>query len=526
MPDSFIAFLKAHVARVEPLTTAMHRAHWDAAVTGSEADNRRASELENQLMRIYANPEEFAQIRAWRAQPPADPLLRRQLELLYLAYAAGQQDEATIDAITEREARIRGTFYNYRGLYRGEPRSDNELEQVLSTETDSRLLREAWEASKQVGAQVATTVLEVARLRNEAARRAGYRDHYQRSLTLSEIDEGRLFAVLDDLERRTREPYRREKAALDEQLAARYGIAMGDLRPWHYHNPFFQRPPQVGAVDVSPLFAGRDLVAIARRTFANMGLDVEDVLARSDLYARPGKNQHAFCTDIDRRGDVRVLCNMESSPRWAETILHELGHAVYFKHHDPCLPYLLRQPAHTLSTEAIAMLMGRLALDPRWLVEEAGVAPQEVERFREPLRRQQRLAMLILVRWMLVMTHFERSLYADPEQDLNRLWWDYVERFQMVPRPEGRDAPDWAAKIHLALYPVYYQNYMLGELMASQLRRAIDDRCGGLVGRACAGQWLIRAIFAPGASQDWESTLRSAVGEPLDARYFVDEFVA
>jgi len=67
---------------------------------------------------------------------------------------------------------------------------------------------------------------------------------------------------------------------------------------------------------------------------------------------------------------------------------------------------------------------------------------------------------------------------------------------------------------------------MLGELMASQLRRAIDEHCGGLVGRACAGQWLISAIFAPGASQDWENTLRSAVGEPLDARYFVEEFVA
>src|SRR5581483_5728296 len=139
------------------------------------------------------------------------------------------QDEATIDAITEREARVRGIFYNYRGIYQGQPRSDNELEEILSTETDSRLLREAWEASKQVGAQVVDTVLETMRLRNEAARRAGYQNHYQRSLELSELDEGRLFTILDELEQLTREPYRREKARLDAQLAERRSIAVEEL---------------------------------------------------------------------------------------------------------------------------------------------------------------------------------------------------------------------------------------------------------------------------------------------------------
>ena len=67
------------------------------------------------------------------------------------------------------------------------------------------------------------------------------------------------------------------------------------------------------------------------------------------------------------------------------------------------------------------------------------------------------------------MTNFERGLYADPDADLDTLWWDLVERYQLVHRPDGRHAPDWAAKIHLAAAPVYYQNYLYGELFASQL---------------------------------------------------------
>ena len=66
------------------------------------------------------------------------------------------------------------------------------------------------------------------------------------------------------------------------------------------------------------------------------------------------------------------------------------------------------------------------------------------------------------------------ELYADPEDPkLNEYWWDLVEEMQLLTRPEGRRAPDWAAKIHLTVAPVYYHNYQLGELIASQLGAAL-----------------------------------------------------
>jgi peptidyl-dipeptidase A len=208
-----------------------------------------------------------------------------------------------------------------------------------------------------------------------------------------------------------------------------------------------------------------------------------------------------------------------------ETLLHELGHGVYDTHLDPTLPFLLRRPAHTLSTEAIAMLMGRLVLDPAWLTEVAGVPSAEVAAVASHVHARQRLGMLIFVRWVLVVVNFERALYQNPEQDLNTLWWDLVERYQMVPRPEGRNQPDWAAKIHLALYPVYYQNYMLGELMASQLDRTIAARYGRLIDSPEAGQFLMRELFRRGAIADWDITLEQVTGERLTARYFAEDFV-
>jgi len=81
---------------------------------------------------------------------------------------------------------------------------------------------------------------------------------------------------------------------------------------------------------------------------------------------------------------------------------------------------------------------------------------------------------LIFSRWAQVMMRFERAMYRDPDQDLNKLWWDLVEEYQFVKRPPGRNAPDWAAKIHIAQYPCYYHNYMFGGLAASQILGACE----------------------------------------------------
>jgi peptidyl-dipeptidase A len=83
------------------------------------------------------------------------------------------------------------------------------------------------------------------------------------------------------------------------------------------------------------------------------------------------------------------------------------------------------------------------------------------------------LKQLIFARWDMVMYNFEKQLYADPEQDLNSLWWRMVEKYQLVKRPQDRNEPDWAAKIHFTIAPCYYHNYLLGELLASQLHHHI-----------------------------------------------------
>ena len=367
---------------------------------------------------------------------------------------------------------------------------------------------------------MADRVRQLARLRNASARRQGYRDHFERSLTLDEIDENRLLALFSQLEAETRKPFTALKAEIDRDRAARFGISPSSLMPWHYPDRFFQEVPPMGGVDLDALFAGKDLTVLATRSYDGLGLEVRDILERSDLYARPGKNQHAFSIHIDREGDVRTLNNLEPNARWNNTLHHELGHGVYDKYLDPDLPWLLRMPSHTLTTEAIAILMGGVTGTAPWLTNVLGLRGREAERIAASARQGHRASGLIFTRWCLVMTLFEKALYADPDGDLDGLWWHLVERYQMLRKPPGRQAPDWAAKYHIALAPVYYQNYELGFLVSEQILHHVEREVGGVVDHKAAGEWLRRRIFAPGASQDWEAHVHSATGEPLNPTYF------
>ena len=44
------------------------------------------------------------------------------------------------------------------------------------------------------------------------------------------------------------------------------------------------------------------------------------------------------------------------------------------------------------------------------------------------------------------MLRFEKAMYENPPQDLNKLWWDLLEKYQQVKRLKDRDAPTTAAR--------------------------------------------------------------------------------
>ncbi|MEP6892852.1 MAG: M2 family metallopeptidase, partial [Gaiellaceae bacterium] len=170
---------------------------------------------------------------------------------------------------------------------------------------------------------------------------------------------------------------------------------------------------------------------------------------------------------------------------------------------------------------------GRLSRSGAWLVRYAGMPAAEAAAAEIELTRARVAQHIHVARWVPVMAYFERALYRDPTQDLNGLWWDLVERFQLVAQPEGREsAGDWAAKIHLSTSPAYYQNYLLGEILASQLQAHLLQETGSwerYVQSPDVARFLNERLYRIGRSTDWRGAIEHATGRRLDVAPFLAE---
>ncbi|MBI5957413.1 MAG: M2 family metallopeptidase [Chloroflexi bacterium] len=527
MSDGIRTAVDQITAQIRELSIDINLTGWQAATTGTPEALDAAAQSRAAWMRFWAAPEPYRQYKNWDESGAAgdDAHLKRIVHLLHLGFAEGQRDLATIDEMTELAKVLDDAYTNFRPVVDGQRLNANAIDDILRLEDDSEKRRAAWEASKEIGPRVADQIRRLAVLRNDAARRMGYDNFHRMSLILNELDPDWLYAMLDTLAAKIDEPFRRAKADLDAELSARFRVPVEELMPWHYADPFFQRAPMLSSYNFDSLFGGRDLVELATRTYDGLGMEVRDILGRSDLYEREGKDQHAFCMHVDREGDVRTLCNLKPTLRWAETLLHELGHGVYDKYLPMDLPWMLRSFPHILRTEAMAMLMGAITLDPEWHAQVLRAPRDEARRAGEAGFQRFRLEELIFARWVMVVVNFERLMYEDPSRDLNGAWWDLVQKYQLVIKPEGREKqPDWATKYHIALAPAYYQNYLLGRMMSLQWDGWLRQHAGGIVGRPAAGEFFRKRVFELGSTLHWNDALEFATGEKLNPDYFVQKF--
>lgn len=530
----FTEFVKALETKALPIYKESNLAYWNASLTGKKEDFEKNAELMNKYDAIFADKASFEKIKKFKESGEIkDEILKREVVVLFNLFQQKQADTSKLNAINGMQNMIEQKYGNFRTEVGGQKLTDNQVEEKLTKSTDSKELKEIWLAQKKIGNTVADDVKKIVKMRNELAKSMGFNNFHEMNLKVNEEDPEEISKLFDELDVLTKDAFAKEKENIDNYFAERYKIKKEELMPWHYQNRFFQEAPKIYKVDFDKFYEGKKLEDITTKFYKSIGLPIEDMVKNSDLYEKPGKNQHAYCTDIDRSGDVRVLCNIVPNEKWMNTMLHEYGHAVYSKNIDKTLPFYLRSEAQTFCTEAIAMIMGRFSTSGPWLKDNLGISDEESKKVAEDGFKSLRLQQLVFSRWSQVMYRFEKSMYANPDQDLNKLWWDLVEKYQLLKKPEGRNEPDWATKIHIASFPCYYHNYLMGELLASQLyfyitknvMKSEDYKNFNFTGKPEVGKYLTEKVFNPGSKYFWNDMIEKATGEKLTAKYYAQQFV-
>lgn len=517
----FEEFLKEFVPTVARKTKQFNKAYWILETTGSSDAADLLADLDTELRFLFNDPAIYKKLLAWEKEPH-DPLHARQLNVLIRAFKQNQVPKNLLEELAQKEAALSQSYATFRPELEGKKLSENDIRDILKSENDPAKRKKAWEASKEIGAHLAPQILALVKLRNKAAQSLGYPDYFQMQLNLQEVDPKWLLKTLDELSEKSDKAYSQVLSEIERRQSDRFHVSISELGPWAWAEPFCQEDP-LDTHELDQLVDGVDIAKTSANFYQKMGIDVQPILSRSDMYERPGKNQHAFCMHLDRVGDVRTLNNVKASIKWLETVLHELGHAIYELGFDNSLPWLLREPPHMITTEAMALIAGRQAYRAEALTHLIGSQKEPLRKKAEQsLRRRQ----LIFSRWVLVMTAFESELYRDPSQDLNALWWQSVEKYQKIHPPKNRQGKqDWAAKYHIGLAPVYYFSYLLGEMFASAIQEALAKECGAIsLTSEKAGQFLQKKLFNPGNRLSWSDLIKNVTGKELTADAWLKEF--
>jgi peptidyl-dipeptidase A len=216
MQNELLTFIKKFDAVVQPLSKESSLAYWNASLTGKDEDWKKSEELNIELTKVFSNKEDFALLkRIKESEAITDELLKRQLEVMYNSYLGNQVDTELLNSAIKMQTEVEKKYSNFRADVNGKKLSDNEVEEVLKTSTNSTELQQAWEGHKAIGPVVAQDIINLVKKRNEIAKQLGFNNYHEMSLKLSEQDPEDISKLFDELDNLTRDSFVGLKAEID-----------------------------------------------------------------------------------------------------------------------------------------------------------------------------------------------------------------------------------------------------------------------------------------------------------------------
>ncbi|MBW2262091.1 MAG: M2 family metallopeptidase, partial [Deltaproteobacteria bacterium] len=208
MTERMQAFIEEVIPEAKRLEVAVNEAYWEAYTTGKDDAYKAAEETELELRTYFSDEAKYKEIKEiYDAGAIKDPRLARQVILLYNDYAENQISGDLMKKMVALGTEIEKEFNTHRAKVGDEEYNRNAVKDVLRSSPDSNLREQVWVSHKSIGARIAPKVLELVKLRNEAAAELGYKSYWEMRMVLQEHDPDKVTTIFDDLAEQTQKPY-------------------------------------------------------------------------------------------------------------------------------------------------------------------------------------------------------------------------------------------------------------------------------------------------------------------------------
>lgn len=548
-------FIDSYNEQFSKLFYASAEAQWSTNTSIKEGDTLNAynSKIADEAMSAFTGSiENIKQCKSFlNDKDKLTPLQVRQLEMIL--YNAGKDPQTVSELVKEKiKADIEQTekLYGYTYKVDGKTVSTNDIDNILTTETNLDKRLNAWSTSKEVGIGLKEGLVDLRRLRNETVQALDYPDFFSYQVSDYGLTTREMMELMNRLNNEIRPLYRELHTYARYELAKKYGVKeVPDMLPAHWlPNRWGQEWGKIVSVEglnTDSILATKSpewIVKEGENLYTSLGFPQlpSTFWEKSSLYPYPSdsivkKNNHASAWHLDLNNDVRSLMSVEPNSRWFETSNHELGHIYYFlTYTNPNVPPVLRGGANRAFHEAIGSMMGMAAMQKPYLIGR-GLIDQNTKTDSIQILLAEALDRIAFIPFAAgTMSEFEKAIYADnlPENEWNKKWWELVKKYQGIVPPAERDEHycDAATKTHINDDPGQYYDYALSFVLMFQLHKHISDnilkqnpRSTNYYGNKEIGQFL-KQIMETGASKDWRDVIRESTGADMNANAMLDYF--
>lgn len=526
------------------LHSAKEEAFWAEKMGLKESVPGDFEAKEIQLQAFITDAAMLPKLRAELERSDLTPEERTGLEGWVRFFQANAIESAEAKALAAKIVEMEGELNRVRGgmeLGYTDPDTGQfiaanslQLNLLVQTSPNEAKRRAAWEGLRSIEPFVLSHgFIEVVKERNRLARMLGYEDYYDYKVTLNEgFSKRKLFELLDELERDTRDACQRSIDGLAEQAGA------AAFQGWNFD--YLTSGDLTSAVD--PYHRFGDALNRWGRSFAAMGVRYGGATMQLDLVSRPTKHDNGFMHGpfpcyVDRGTFLPARINFTanavpgqtgSGERAMNTLLHEGGHAAHFANITMPAPCFSQEftPTSVAYAETQSMFMDSLMEDPDWMsryAHDADGNPMPRTLMMELLAKNHRFR-AFQIRRIMVVSYGERAIYEMPEAELTPA--NIVSALRQAERQILllNDSPRPILSVpHLLAgeASAYYHGYVLAEMAVAQTRDFFLRRDGHLLDNPNIGPDLAKGYWNPGNSRSFLDLVHQMTGEPFSARAIV-----
>ncbi len=367
-------------------------------------------------------------------------------------------------AIREKTNELSSVLNNHRCTVDGREMTSPEILRILLSQADRDLRKKAFLARTQVNVPLVNAgFLQLLDLRKEFALEYGAPDFVQYQLEFQELDPAMFDSWKDEVN---------SALPLMREICSGFGeriIGDSHVMPWDVDFISGKIAPELNQhVNMADYF--RPISEL----FSMFGIDITGMNITYDIFPRKNKSEWGYNFPVETGVDSRILANVRDRYFEFGVLLHETGHAVHSFTTD-AEDIILDMGISGIVSEGMANLFGGFrehkAFYSRFFGENLEVAGKN---FRQ-LKLWNRVNQLKSVSRIL----FDQALYRNRIEnidDIHHLIWQ--TNLEVLGEQPYADEPFWASTIHYTTHPIYFHNYLLGDLTCDMLEKVFLEREG------------------------------------------------